>query len=255
MKKPPLTLCAILALAGFCYAGAEPYSGKDKEIELAPPPPCEFYRAHEWNLTIWGAWAFSANDGHRELDFDYESVDEQFDEHLNPVFLNEPHDDEFINKDDTWGGGIDLQYFWSKYFGAGLEGFILDVNDGVGGGGLATFTFRYPIGCSRFAPYAFGGVGGLFGGTRTETFFFEHHIGPVEDEVEREFVEDTNFDNKSARVLGQVGAGMSVRLTRPSSISKVAIGLRGDFCWNFVGGDNSNDQDFGMTRFGLNFSY
>ncbi len=254
MKRLTLTFCALVALASFCYAGPEPMSGKDKEIQLAPPP-CDWYHAHEWNLTLWAGWAFSGQDGKRDIDFDYEEVDEQFDEHLNPVFLGEPHDDEFLNKDNSWGGGMDLKYFWSKYMGAGLEGFVVDVNDGVGGAGLATFTFRYPIGCSRFAPYAWGGFGVVGGGVRTERFFLEHHEGPVEEENEREFVEDTSFENKHARVIGQLGAGLEARLLRPSSESKLSIGVKGDFCWNFIGGDHSNDQDFGMVRFGLNFGY
>ena len=29
---------------------------------------------------------------------------------------------------------------------------------------LGTLTLRYPISCTRFAPYIFGGAGGIFGG-------------------------------------------------------------------------------------------
>jgi hypothetical protein len=254
MKRLTLTLCVTIALTSFCYAGPELVSGKDKEIQLTPPP-CDWYRAHEWDLNIWATWAFSAQANSHHIDFDFEDVDEQFDETLRPVFLGEPHDDHFLNKDDSWGGGLDIKYFWSKYFGAGVEGFVVDVNDGVGGGFLGTFTFRYPIGCSRFAPYAFAGFGGLFGGTHTERFFKEHHIDPMDDKDEVEFVEDTQFENKHGRLLGQVGTGLEVRLLRPSAASKVAVGVMADFAWNFVGGDHSSDQNFGMTRFGLNLSY
>ena len=31
---------------------------------------------------------------------------------------------------------------------------------------LGTLTFRYPIPCSRWAPYVFGGGGAVFGGGR-----------------------------------------------------------------------------------------
>ena len=254
MRSLSLTLCVLCALTAASFAGPEPISGKDKEVQLAPPP-CDWYHSHEWDFNIWAGWAFSAQAGDNKIDFDYEEVDEQFDENLRPVFLGDPHDDNFLNKDDAWGGGLDLKYFWSRYFGAGLEGFVLDVNDGVGGAGLMTFTFRYPIGCSRFAPYIFGGFGGLFGGTHTERFFKEHHFGNDDEDGELELVEDTQFENKHARVLGQVGAGIEARLLRPSAASKLAVGVMADFTWNFVGGDHSDDQDFGMTRFGLNISY
>ncbi len=254
MKRLTLTLCATALLTALCYAGPEPFSGKDKEIQLAPPP-CDWYRSHEWNLDLWAGWAFSGQNGHNDIDFDYEAVDEQFDETLNPVFLGEPHDDRFLNKDDAWAGGADIKYFWSKYFGAGLEGFVVDVNADTGGAFLGTFTVRYPIGCTRFAPYAFGGAGFLFGGAHTERFFKETHFGPVEEEDEVEFIKDTIFDNKHARFIGQLGTGLEVRLIRPSTMSKLAVGVMGDFTWNFVGGKDSGDQDFGMARFGLNFSY
>src|SRR3981081_4614009 len=61
MKRFTLTftiLCAVFTLA---HAGT--YAGKEKEVLQPAPPPCEWYRAHEWNLDIWGGYAFSANSG------------------------------------------------------------------------------------------------------------------------------------------------------------------------------------------------
>src|ERR1041385_717658 len=110
MQRLTLTLCLLMAFTGWCNAGPEPMSNKDKVIEMAPPP-CDWYRAHEWDLNIWAAWAFSGQSDHRDIDFDYEAVDEEFDEPLRPVFLGEPHEDQFLNKDDAWGGGMDLKYF------------------------------------------------------------------------------------------------------------------------------------------------
>ena len=64
MKKLTLTFCAFIALlvvAPAIYAdGPEKYSGKEKEVMQPAPPVCDFYRAHEWDLSIWGAWAFGA---------------------------------------------------------------------------------------------------------------------------------------------------------------------------------------------------
>ena len=251
MKKLTLTLSAIAALIALCYAGPEQYSGKEKEV-IEPQVSCDWYRAHEWNIDVWGAWAFSAQPGARDLDFDLEAVDEQFDFSQNAVFLGSPVKDRFLNRDDAWGGGMDVKYFWSRYFGAGLEGFILNARN-TGGAGLATFTFRYPIGCSRFAPYAFAGAGLLAGGSHTAKFFFESEINGELDE--HEFIDNRVVQDKHARFIGQLGTGMEVRLTRPLTMSKLAVGLMADFTWNFIEGKDSDDQDFGMTRLGLDFAY
>src|SRR5207237_9326006 len=67
MKKLTLTFCALFALlvvAPALYAdGPEKYSGKEKEVMQPAPPVCDFYRAHEWDLGIWGAWAFASDTG------------------------------------------------------------------------------------------------------------------------------------------------------------------------------------------------
>src|SRR5256886_13778803 len=66
MKKLTLTFCALFALlvVAPAYAdGPERYSGKEKEVMQPAPPTCDFYRAHEWDLDIWGAYAFAADTG------------------------------------------------------------------------------------------------------------------------------------------------------------------------------------------------
>src|SRR5260370_40112312 len=72
MKKLTLTFCALFALvlvAGALYAdGREKLSGKEKEVMQPAPPVCDFYRAHEWDLDIWGAYAFAADTGQNHFD-------------------------------------------------------------------------------------------------------------------------------------------------------------------------------------------
>lgn len=261
MKKLPLALCLIAVSTALCSAGPERYSAKEKEV-VPPTPPCEWYRAGEWDFDIWGAYAFS--DGEDEDDFainsltaaEFEEADEQYDRTEQPVFLGAFDDDHFLGRDNAWGGGVDLKYFWSRYFGAGVEGFILD-SDNTSGAFLGTVTVRYPIGCTRFAPYAFGGFGIFSGGegTHREFYFAEHHIAPGVEAGETEFFITHDKKNKHARAIGQLGAGLQVRLTRPSTMSKLAVGLMADFTWNFIGGTEDDDQDFGMARFGFDFSY
>jgi hypothetical protein len=322
MKKLTLTFCALFGVAAALYAdGPEKYSGKEKEVMQPAPPVCDFYRAHEWDLGIWGAYAFAADTGQFPVD---KSRDEfgglnadPF--HLNgdpslrdidpftfdsgtgfygqPQVFNAPHErvnigqvskNQLFARDDTWGGGVDVKYFWSKYFGAGIEGIGLAAKTNFAGGGLVTLTGRYPFG--RFAPYITGGIGFIDGGATLYEFFNEKNTftnGFVSSE--REYLTTDPVSNNHVRALGQIGAGLEFRVT-------CHIGLMADFTWNFVFGQEdhadkffvkttqgqntflfygepdgtqvvinkavelkpghgSDNQDFGMARFGVTFSY
>ena len=322
MKKLTLTFCALFALlvvAPALYAddGPEKYSGKEKEVMQPAPPVCDIYRAHEWDLDIWGAWMFSANPGHNHFDksrnsegelnadpfspdqdpftFDYATGVTTFPAFQNPnerINLGAYSKDALMGRDDTFGGGVDVKYFWSRYFGAGLEGLGLAAKRNFAGGGLVTLTARYPFG--RFAPYITGGIGFIDGGAQIYTFFNEKHLGGSDSidpgsPGDREFLTYDPVSNHHLRALGQIGAGLEYRVT-------CHIGLMADFTWNFVFGQedhpdkfftvteqgtitftdsgtpvssttitntattvkpghSSDNQDFGMVRFGLTFSY
>src|SRR5437660_3132264 len=163
------------------------------------PPVCDIYRAHEWDLDIWGAFMFSANTGHNHFDksrdssgdlnidpfspdvdpftFDYGTGVTTFPvQNQNPrerINLGPYSHDALMGRDNTWGGGVDVKYFWSRYFGAGLEGIGLSAKTNFAGGGLVTLTGRYPFG--RFAPYVWGGLGFIDGGATLYRFFNEQH--------------------------------------------------------------------------------
>ena len=320
MKKLTLTFCALFALlvvAPALYAdGPEKYSGKEKEVMQPAPPVCDFYRAHEWDLSIWGAYAFAADTGQfnvpnddpffPDTDVTNETVLSVFGTTLFVISSSEPRNfnpNERVNigrvsknqlfaRDDVWGGGADVKYFWSRYFGVGLEGVGLAAKTNFAGGGLVTLTGRYPFG--RFAPYVTGGIGFIDGGATLYKFFNEKHTflnGVVTNE--REFWTVDPVANNHVRALGQIGAGLEFRVT-------CHIGLMADFTWNFVFGQEdhgdkihliteqgtsttttndlifgtsttstvvinqalelrpghgSDNQDFGMARFGVTFSY
>ena len=318
MKKLTLTFCALFALlvvAPALYAddGPEKYSGKEKEVMQPAPPVCDIYRAHEWDLDIWGAFMFSANTGHNHFDksrdsegelnadpfspdvdpftFDYGTGVTTFPvQNQNPrerINLGPYSHDALMGRDNTFGGGVDVKYFWSRYFGAGLEGIGLAAKTNFAGGGLVTLTARYPFG--RFAPYITGGIGFIDGGAQIYTFFNEKDIVPGVESSEREYLTYDPVYNHHLRALGQIGAGLEFRVT-------CHIGLMADFTWNFVFGQedhpdkfftvteqgtiaftyfgtpisstvvlnsattvkpghSSDNQDFGMVRFGLTFSY
>ena len=318
MKKLTLTFCALFALvvmAPALYADGPEPSSKEKEVMQPAPPVCDFYRAHEWDFSIWGAYAFAADTGQFHVPNDDPFVpDEDVTNSTLTTILGIPisftssepqsfNPNEHVNigrvsqnqlfaRDDVWGGGADVKYFFSRYVGVGLEGVGLAAKTNFAGGGLVTLTGRFPFG--RFAPYVTGGIGFIDGGATLYKFFNEKHTflnGVVTNE--REFWTVDPVANNHVRALGQIGAGLEFRVT-------CHIGLMADFTWNFVFGQEdhadkihliteqgtetntttdiilgttattnvvinqaaelrpghgSDNQDFGMARFGVTFSY
>src|SRR5215471_2689146 len=149
-----------------------------------------------------------------------------------------------------------------RYFGVGIEGWAAsadqarhsifeDFSDDVFqnsvsrhsntiGAVLGTLTLRYPIPCTRFSPYIFGGGGGIFGGG-------QRPINKRFTEAGEDFdvVQTVGHTDAETKALGQVGGGLEVRITPH-------IGWIGDFSWNFVDGPKNN---FGMARTGVNFAF
>src|SRR5437773_12373944 len=200
MKKLTLTFCALFALvvaAPALYADGPEPSSKEKEVMQPATPVCDFYRAHEWDLSIWGAYAFAADTGQ----FNVPNDDPFFPDedvtnttqttilgiplglpittepaNFNPrerVNIGQVSKNQLFARDDAWGGGADVKYFWSRYFGVGLEGVGLAAKTNFAGGGLVTLTGRYPFG--RFAPYVTGRIGFIDGGATLYKFFNEKH--------------------------------------------------------------------------------
>jgi hypothetical protein len=252
MKKFTLTFVILCAFCALAYTGTERYSGK--EVMQQAPPVVEWYRAHEWDLMIWGTYAISGNPGRDDFELGPLINDKRINnfggskEDAIDQDIGQTVHDRFLDRDGAWGGGADVKYFFSKYWALGAEGFVVDANDNIGGAGLGTFTFRWPIGQSRFAPYAFAGGGVLAGGSHNVAFFNDIHTAGEEsggDEEDLEFIEERSIQNKHAEAIGQFGAGLEIRVTRH-------VGMMGDFAWNMVSGPNNN---FGMARFGLTLSY
>jgi hypothetical protein len=265
MKKLTLTFCALFALlvvAPALYAdGPEKYSGKEKEVMQPAPPVCDFYRAHEWDLDIWGAYAFASDTGQFDVPNDdpFSPDSDPFTSDTATGFFGEPklyNPNERVNigqvsknqlfaRDDTFGGGADIKYFFSKYLGVGVEGLGLAAKTNFAGGSLLTLTGRFPFG--RFAPYVTGGIGFIDGGATLYKFFNEKHtygvVGPVADRRsgfvtnEREFWTVDPVYNNHVRALGQIGAGLEFRIT-------CHIGLMADVTWNFVFGQENHPDKF-----------
>jgi len=227
MKKSVLGLLCIAAITSAAVAGTETYSGKEMK-QVAPPPCPQWYADNEFNVSLWGTYIFTGNNW---------------------------QDDRYLESDHAFGGGIDLKYFFHRYFGVGIEGWavdsrrafedvFVDLNNGVFsdttrhesravGSVLGTLTLRYPIPCTRFSPYIFGGGGAIFGG------------GEKTNVVVSDGIIRTEQTGSESRAMGQVGGGMEVRMTPH-------IGWVSDFSWNFVDGSHNN---FGMVRTGVNFAF
>jgi len=241
MRRLLFQLSLITFSAVTLYAGAETYSSKN----TAAAQPCpNWYAENEWNVSLWGTYAFTSND--------YPTL-----QNSAPTF-GAPNHDTYIEADHSWGGGVEGKYFFARYFGIGVEGYALDVQqsfpnahvnfvDMLGGHNFArtshnrqaigsilgTFTLRYPFGCSRFAPYLFAGGGAIFGGDQTTTLLML-----VDEEI-------TSRSGSRTKAVGQFGGGLEVRLTPH-------IGIMNDFTWNVIDG---RDNNFGMARTGIDFAF
>jgi hypothetical protein len=244
MKKLALTLFAMVASTWVVCAGTETYSGKEMKQAVAPPPCPEWYADSEFNISVWGAYAFTGTESARS------SIEDADD---NRIFGSY---DRFLGGDHAWGGGVDAKYFFRRYFGVGLEGFGLagqgthavfdhppdnaseefyQDNSHTVGGALGTLTLRYPIQCTRFSPYVWASGGGIFGGRSDRGFI----VGSGRTASSR-------VDNSDeTRGIGQFGGGLEVRITPH-------IGWIADFSWNVIDGPHNN---FGMARTGVNFAF
>ena len=226
MKKLTYVLLGLIALAGPVFAGTEIYSNKNTQ-SVVPDCP-QWYADNEVNLSLSGIYAMTGNSW---------------------------RDDLYLGVDHAWGGSIDLKYFTHRYFGFGVQGTLLAVQDNetfdngfvrfrtgddsrhLVGSALGTFTVRIPINCSRFAPYVWAGGGGIFGGGRTHDFALDptQPLGIVR----------RDFHNSETKAMAQVGGGFEVRMSQH-------VGIITDFSWNIVSGSNNN---FGLARTGVNFSF
>jgi hypothetical protein len=226
MKSLNLFSIVLLAVVSVAVAGSEGYSGKEmKQVQPAPCP--EWYGDKEWNVNLWGTYAFTGENW---------------------------ENDRYIEADHAWGGGLDIKYFFHRYFGVGVEGWAVEATrqrlEGIDvirrrdvvssdsrpiGSALGTLTLRYPFRCSRISPYLWAGGGAIFGGGEREflpqfsipEFFTALHSG------------------SQTKAVGQFGGGLEVRVTPH-------IGFMSDFSWNVVDGPNNN---FGMARTGLTFAF
>jgi hypothetical protein len=239
-----------MSILSSAFAGE--FSGKEMKQTTACD---EFYRDTEFNIGIWGTYVFT----NTEYDPNLWLVDiTQSTSEGGPVLGTY---DRYIGNDHAWGGGGDFKYFFMRYFGVGVEGSFLQAEKGgfdifedpsvpvftrertlherTLGSVLGTFTLRYPIRCTRFAPYAWAGVGGIFGGGESDQLVT--HGPPDAFAV---FAHTRHF-GETTKLLGQFGFGLEVRITP-------RIGWTNDLSWGVIDGPKNN---FTAIRSGINFAF
>jgi hypothetical protein len=256
MKNFFFTLVTLaLALPSLARAGEV----SDKSVRQVAPECPEFYRDNEWNVSLWGTYTFTNTDYNPNADLvdivqsttEGQSVLGSF--------------DKYIGNDHAWGGGGDIKYFFHRYFGVGVEGYVLDAhkngfdifedfnggifnrrvleNNRAVGSVLGTFTLRYPVRCTRFSPYAYAGVGAIFGGGESDTVI-THAIPGVPPDAFSVNARTRHFDGES-KLLGQFGGGLEVRMTEH-------IGWINEVSFGVIDGPKNN---FTQVRSGLNFAF
>jgi hypothetical protein len=191
-------------------AGEPVASSKEVVAPPPPPPPISYFRGNEFGLGLFGSYGASFNNNDRAIG------------------------------NHAWGGGVDGQYFFLPYLGVAVEGNFFNELPGNFFGSTVTgnVVLRYPLDTAfpgfHLAPYAFGGVGGIFNQnntlTRISTAGNQNHL---------------NRSNADDEVLGDVGAGLEYRFTPH-------IGIFSDARYNIVNGPKNN---YLSTRVGVRLAF
>jgi hypothetical protein len=172
LKKLIVSFLALTTALSAVQSGPVETSSKEMQ-QTASAPREDFYRDREWNLDLFGAYAFTGT-----------------------PYRN----DRYLEADHAWSGGIAGNYFFTRYLGVGLQGYALDGDDIIGqtSGNLI---FRYPIPGTRVAPYGFAGGGVFFHGSRAEDLVDRGH----------NLVSTTRHSDVEG--MGEFGGGFEVRIT------------------------------------------
>lgn len=225
IKKITLGMAALSALSFVALAGPPEPAPVDKN---PVPPQCpSYYADQEFSVQIFGlgAWRAGSDAG-------------------NGVYLPGGHrigGHDAFGGEGRAGGGGEVQYFFTRNLGVGIEGYGLDLNEGAGGV-AGNLYLRAPLNpCSRWAPYLFGGVGGLFASEPTVyvssyTFNGNTYGGK-------------SYGGGSAdRFEGHLGGGIEVRFTQH-------IGAFVDGRYVFVSGNNDRVPKYGEVRGGFKYAF
>jgi len=152
MKKIFLTLAVVSLGSAVCFAGTKTVPvklGKDKTVT----PVEELFRGNEFDVSIYGAVGLG------RVDY-YTTTKTTVTDGAVPI-ITTTTTKHYTH--DAWGGGVEVDYFFTRFFGLGIEGDWLaghDVISSVAGNLIGRYPFEY--GTWGWAPYGFIGGGGQF---------------------------------------------------------------------------------------------
>jgi len=144
MKKLSLILAVALITSTVGFAGTQTVKlGKDKMVT----PVEELFHGNEFDVSIYGAVGLGRVDHYSTTKFsDGENVGST--KHYTHT---------------AWGGGVEADYFFTKYFGLGVEGDWLAGHDAISSvSGNLIGRYPFEMGSWAWAPYGFIGGGGQF---------------------------------------------------------------------------------------------
>lgn len=193
-----LSLAAVAALASLTYAtaGETTYRAESKSMKTVEPmQPC--FADREWQIDLFGAYAFSSS-----------SQDNLFGDH-------------------AWGGGLGINYFFTRNLGVGIEGTLFDRQPGdVLGQAALNIFLRFPIDHLCVAPYLYTGGGAVFNAEDVDAA-------------------DLKGDSDDGLLEAHVGAGIEYRI-------KPNFGVFTDGRYTVV---DKRDNNFATIRAGFRFAF
>jgi len=163
MKKIFLILSVAVISSAASFAGTHTVKlGKDKIVT----PAEDLFHGNEFDVSIYGAVGLGR-------------VDHYTTTHTSTSFLPPPPQDNLVKQaevspftkthttkhyvNDAWGGGVEADYFFNKYFGLGIEGDWLAGHDAISSvSGNVIGRYPFEMGTWAWAPYGFIGGGGQF---------------------------------------------------------------------------------------------
>jgi hypothetical protein len=213
MKKYIITGVMAAVAATSAFAGTTTVSKEVTPVEA----PCLF-RDNEFQIDAFGLGYF--NQGGNNFNYYGNNIDG-------------------ISGRPAWGGGLGINYFFSRYIGIGLEQDLYGRNSGnspwdagyTRWATIGNLFLRYPICSWNLAPYLMIGGGANYGSTPKVDIGNGQRIGTF----------------NSGQGFGHVGGGLEYRFTE-------TIGIFSDarYIYSGVAGLANNNL---MWRYGLRFAF
>lgn len=185
----------LISLTALTLASAK--AGPDPIAVSSPPSPGGgLYDGGELQVDLFGAYAF------------------------------EGFEDGSFFGDDVFGGGLGVNYFFTRHFGIGVEGMLFDTDGDPFGSTAANAFLRLPISNSGLALYTFAGAGVVFNADKVSSSDFRDVRSRARDDDDSTGLEDALFEV-------HIGAGIEYRFSP-------RLGIFTDLRHTFVEDDADN---------------